>query len=150
MTASDNQANETPLHKRVLRLVASALVAVAISGLALLLCNILFEAMAFQQKFGLDDDVSFITLLLGPLCLAFFHSTLHSTRWASRTCVALGVLTLVGSALVYFSASEAAANHVPTGPFSGLGTAMAALLAMYCSVLGLCCALGGWLAGVSR
>jgi hypothetical protein len=146
MTAKLKEVDGAPLPRRILRVFASGLVALALSGTALIVCSAVFEALEIRQKTGLDDDLCFFALGLGPLGMAFFHRRLHSTRWAPRACLALGVLILLASALVFTSASAALAQHVSGGPFSGIGYAMGQILAVFFSIVGICTGLGGVLA----
>jgi hypothetical protein len=146
MTAQLKEAGGASLRLRILRVCASGLVALALSGTALIVFSVVFEALEIRQKTGLDDDLCFFALGLGPLGMAYFHRTLHSTRWAPRACLALGVLILLASALVFTSASAALARHVSGGPFSGIGYAMGQILAVFFTIVGLCAGIGGVLA----
>lgn len=73
-----------------------------------------------QKRLGVDDDVCWLALLLGPALIVVIHRGFHRRAWVPVVTL-LGGLALAGLGVVRFvSAREAEAHHVPTGPFSGL------------------------------
>jgi hypothetical protein len=124
--------------------------AIAVSGIVFLLCSVLYERYHLQARLGIDDDVCWLTLLAGPLCMFVFHRQYHSARWLSWMCAAIGTVGLAGAAVTFGWADAAARTHVPTGPLSGIGYAVTQLLSLYVAGVALAASLGGMLGIVAR
>ena len=135
---------------RLQRALASGLVALSVSGIALYLCSLAFEALMLQQRLGVDDDACRLALGLGPLFMMLFQRPLHSTPWAPRLCVVVGSLILVASVVGFAVSSLARANQRAHGDFTGIGHALLQLLSVFGGVVGTLAILGGVLAAVGQ
>ncbi len=125
---------------------ASLLVALALSCAALTLFSMLYAGYDLQRKLGLDDDVCWLALLVGPACLPLIHRRLHSTRWAPRTCLVTGALTSAGCLLWFAELGAEASAVAARGASSGFGSALGRLVALWGVLIGVTAVLGAGLA----
>ena len=134
----------------ICRWLSSALIALAVSCVAFPCISVAYEMFDLQKRLGVDDDVCWLALLIGPALIVVIHRGFHRRAWVPVVTL-LGGLTLAALGVFRFlSAREAGANHVPTGPFSGLEHDFAMLLGLLMLLVATLSILGAILALVAR
>ena len=130
--------------------LASGFIALAVSCIAFASISIVYERFDLQKRLGIDDDICWLALLLGPALIVIIHRGFHRHAWVSIVTL-LGGLALAGLGVFYFMYSrEAGAHHEPTGPFSGIGFAIGMLMGLIIVLVGSLAVLGAILAIVAR
>ena len=133
-----------------LRWLSSFLISLVVSCVVFACVAIAYEALDLQQRLGLDDDVCWLALLLGPALIVVIHRGFHRQAWVSAVTLA-GGLALAGVGVFYFlSAREAEAHHVPAGPLSGMEYAIGMLIGLFIIVIASLAVLGAILALAAR
>jgi hypothetical protein len=122
----------------------------AVSAIACLLCNVLYDGYDLQSRLGVDDDVCWLALLAGPLFMSLVHRRYHTSRWLPWLCTALGIAGLATAATLFETSGAAAREHVPTGPFSGIEYVVLQLASILGGAVSLAAAFGGLLGVVAR
>ena len=136
--------------KSICRWLSSGLIALAVSCVACPCIIIVYEMFDLQKRLGVDDDVCWFALLLGPALIVVIHRGFHRRAWVPVVTL-LGGLALAGLGVFRFvSAREAEARHVPTGPFSGLEHDFAMLLGLLMLLVAVLSVLGSIFALAAR
>ena len=134
----------------ICRWLSSFLIGLVVSGVAFACISIVYERFDLQKRIGVDDDVCWLALLIGPALIVFIHRGLH--RKASvPVAMLLGGLTLAGLGVFQFiSARAAKTHHVPSGPLSGIEHDFGMVLGLFLGLLAALAIAGAILALAAR
>ena len=121
-----------------------------VSGVAFACLSIVYERFDLQKRIGVDDDVCWLALLIGPALIVFIHRALHGQAWVPVSTM-LGGLALAGlGVFVFMSAREAKAHHVSSGPLSGVEHDFGMVLGIFLGLLAAFAVSGAILALAAR
>ena len=130
----------------ICRWLSSGLIGLVVSSVAFASVSVVYERLQFRERLGVDDDVCWLALAVGPALIVVIHRGFHKRAW-------IAVASLVGgSALAgvgvfqLMQAREAESRHVPSGLFSGIEYAFAAALSWLVIAIAALAVLGGVLA----
>lgn len=134
----------------IVRWLSSGLIALAVSGVAFAGVSIVYERFALQQRLGVDDDICWLALLIGPVLIVVIHRAVHEKVWAAVATLAAGLMLAGFGVFQFMWAREAKASHVPSGPFSGIEHDFGVLLGLFMMLVAAPAVLGGLMALAAR
>jgi hypothetical protein len=110
----------------------------------------MYDRFDLQERFGVDDDICWLIVLVGPLSMMIFHRRFHVTRWLPPASSIVGGISLIAAIAVFGRMAIAANIHVPNGPFFGLGYAIFMGLSIFVGAACVLLTIGGLLSVVAR
>lgn len=136
--------------KSICRWLSSGLIGLVVSCVAFACISIVYERFGLQERLGVDDDVCWLALVVGPALIVVIHRGFHKRVWMAVATLPAG-LALAGLGVFQFMrAREAKSHHVPSGPFSGIEHDFAMVLSLFVMVVAALAVLGGLLALAAR
>ena len=136
--------------KSICRWLSSGLIGLVVSCAAFTCISIVYVRFKLQERLGVDDDVCWLALVVGPALTVVIHRCFHKRVWIAVATLTAG-LALAGLAVFQFmSAREARTHHVPSGPFSGIEHDFAIVLSFFMMLVAALAILGGSLALAAR
>ena len=142
--------NKMKVVKSICRWLSSGLIAMAVSCVAFACMSIVFGLFDLQNRLGVDDDVCWLALLLGPALIVVIHRVFHRRAWAPVVALTAGLILAGIGVFIFVSARKAAAQHVSAGPFSGLEHDLAMALGLCILLVATLAIFGSVLALVAR
>ena len=134
----------------ICRWLSSVLIALLVSCVAFVAISIAYERLDLQERLGIDDDVCWLALVVGPALIVVIHRTFNKHPWVPVSTLVAGVALAGLGTYQFLSAREAKAHHVPTGPLSGLEYDLGMLLGVFLALLAALAMAGAILALVAR
>lgn len=138
------------MSKIACRWLSSGLIALVISCIAFLVLGLAYERFELQERLGMDDDVCWLALLIGPAMIVLIHRGFHRRPWTARSTLVGGLLLAGLGAFQFLQARDAAARHQPSGLFSGIEHTFALVLSVILVVIAALLVLGALLALAAR
>ena len=142
--------NKMKVVTSICRWLSSALIALAVSCVAFPCISVAYEMFDLQKRLGVDNDVCWLALLIGPALIVVIHRGFRRRAWVPVVTLLGGLALAALGVFRFLSAREAGAHHVPTGPFSGLEHDFAMLLGLLMLLVATLSVLGAILALVAR
>jgi len=134
----------------ICRWFSSALIALAVSCVVFPCITIAYEVFDLQKCLGVDDDVCWLALLLGPALIVVIHRGFHRRVWVPVATLTGGFVLSGLGVFCFVSERKADAVHVSTGPFSGVEHWFGMVLGMLVILVAALLVLGAILALVAR
>ncbi len=136
--------------KTICQWLSSGLVAVLVPCIAFAVASVAYGWLDLRAKLGLDDDVCLLALVIGPLLIVAIHRRFHRSPKMPIAALAGGLLLGGAGAWQFLRAREASAQHVPSGPFSGIEHTFAMALGLFAISIAVLAILSGTLALLAR
>ena len=134
----------------ICRWLSSGLIGLMVSCIAFACISIVYERFELQERRGVDDDVCWLALVIGPALIVVIHRGFHRRAWIAVATLTAG-LALAGLGVFQFMwAREAMTRHVPSGPFSGIELDFGVVLSLFMMLVAALAVLGGLLALAAR
>jgi hypothetical protein len=134
----------------ICRWLSSFLISLVVSVVAFACISLAYELFHLQERIGVDDDVCWLALLIGPALIVFIHRAFHGRVWVPVSALLGGVVLAGFGIFLFLSAREADAHHVPSGPLSGIGNVFGMIPGLFLGVLAAFAVCGAILALVAR
>jgi len=137
--------------KGICRWPSSGLIGLVVSCAAFTCISIVYARFELQDRLGVDDDVCWLALVVGPALIVVIHRSFHKRVWIAVATLTAG-LALAGLGVFQFMwAREARTHHhVPSGPFSGIEHDFAIVLSFFTMLVAAPAILGSFLALAAR
>ncbi len=118
-----------------LKVSSTLLLAIAVGTIGGIVGSLVGEAIDWS-RLRLDDGVFALTgVLVTAVPILIAHRWLHRKRHAYLIISIIGAVLLSGGLFTIFRGMALQANHVPSGPFSGLGYALMVLAGIILSAV---------------
>jgi hypothetical protein len=134
----------------ICRWLSSAFIALLVSTVAFVSVSMLYERFGLQKRLGVDDDVCWLALVLGPALIVVIHRALHERAWVPISTLVGGLALAVLGWFQFWSARATKASHVPSGPFSGIEHDLGMLLGVFLGLIAAFAVSGAILALLAR
>jgi len=136
--------------KAICQWLASGLIAVVVSCVALTLVWTAFKALQLDQNLGVDEGICLIAVVVGPALIRVIHRSIARSPGIPIASLTLGLVLGSLGVWQFLRAREAGAHHVPSGLFSGIEHVFVMALGLLVILVAVLAVLGGTLALVGR